>query len=258
MSIRRINFLTRRRIPWSHVRIGTSISDGRHYFTVTGDLDEFAFPANALLFVDVRQLEHRRFSLGTIEAPRFSRPLELGRQVAESISFNFLVVDPRDARKLGEATGIRPEGPEEEKGAASSLLPVDGSTSLSGPVWGLRFNADDRAGLTDAPLLLIDRRACDGAARVFLADPVKSTLVLPAAMEIILRRVLLEEGHSIDRASEGWRDAWLRFAERVTGQETPSSEGEHNDDLRGWIQDAVDQFSKRHDLLQQFLSGIEQ
>ena len=257
MTVCRINFLKRKKIAGNKINIQLSVVGATKRFSISADLAEYAFPAVASIFVDVTQssMEAIRFNFGTVGSPAF-REEDISRLTGESVVFNFYVVDPASAQKLGVAEAIRIKSQDGKLGGSNSLLPVDGTKELSGILWRVDFDISGAEAARDAPVLRIDKHASLNSASEFLNNPVHSALILPAAMRLILAKILLEgDDYEYVPTSASWRHAWVRFAITQTGDALP--EAEQSADLPGWIDQACAAFSRRSQLHDGFLKHIE-
>lgn len=259
MSIRRIKFLKRVRIVGEHVNINLDVNGPSKHFTAQLDLRKYEFPEEAKVFIDAKQImETLRIDYGTVAKTLGKVPIDVSRLKGESIIFNVYVVDPSSSRKLGESLAIRPSNKAEDGGKATPLLPVDGTRDLGGVLWRIEYSSVDQGGSSDAPVLLIDRRACENSAATFMQSPSMAAAILPGAMQSILSRIVLIEKHTHDSASLKWQDGWIRFAVKHSGRQFEEAE---DDDVLGpeeWIVDSVTAFSRSSNLLSIYLKGGEQ
>jgi hypothetical protein len=256
MSIRRINFLKRKKILGKDVRIQLAVVGLIKRFRATANLADYEFPPASRIFVDVTQssMEMIRFDCGTVGKPYF-REEDISRLTGENVVFNLYVVDLQTSRKLGVAEAIRIKGESDEIGGSNSLLPVDGTRDLDGVIWRVDFDAPGSEGATDAPVLRVDKTASRGSAADFLSNPINAAIILPAAMQTILERILLSEGkYEYDPESSAWRDAWVRFATHQHADALPD-EGSLND-LTEWIEKSCAAFARRSGLRDGFIKQI--
>ena len=257
MTICRINFLNRKKIKGKKISIQLSVVGATKRFSISAELAEYAFPSSSLIFVDVTQssMEAIRFHFGTIGSPTF-REEDISRLTGESVVFNLYIIDSATAQKLGVAEAIRIKSQDGKLGGSNSLLPVDGTKELAGILWRVDFDISGADGASDAPVLRIDKHASLNSASEFLNSPVHSALILPAAMRLILAKILLEgDTFEYDPTSASWRHAWVRFAITQTGDVLPEREQEA--DLPDWIDQACAAFSRRSKLHEGFLKHIE-
>ena len=97
MTIRRINFLKRKKIVGNKINIQLSVVGATKRFSISADLAEYAFPAGSSIFVDATQssMEAIRFNFGTVGSPAF-REEDISRLTGESVVFNL----PRELRPV--------------------------------------------------------------------------------------------------------------------------------------------------------------
>ena len=258
MSVRRINFLKRKKILGKDVQIQLSVVGQTKRFHATASLAGYEFPPSGQVFLDVTQssMETIRFDCGTVAKPSF-REEDISRLTGESVVFNLYVIDLKTSQKLGAAQAIRIKSKSGEMGGSNSLLPVDGTKDLDGVIWRLDFDAPGAEGATDAPVLRIDKTASRGSAADFLSNPSNSAMILPAAMRTVLGRILLNDGeYEYDPTSPAWRDAWVRFATNQHADALPEEGG--LDDISAWIEKSCAAFARRSGLRDGFLKQIDQ
>jgi hypothetical protein len=258
MSVRRINFLKRKKILGKDVQIQLSVVGHTKRFHATANFGDYAFPPEGKIFVDVTQssMETIRFDCGTVAKPNF-REEDISRLTGESIVFNLYVIDLKTSQKLGAAQAIRIKSKSGEMGGSNSLLPVDGTKDLDGVIWRVDFDAPGAEGATDAPVLRVDKTASRGSAADFLSNPSNAAMILPAAMRTVLGRILLNDGdYEYDASSPAWRDAWVRFATNQHADSLPE-EGAL-DDLSAWIEKSCAAFARRSGLRDGFLKQLDQ
>lgn len=260
MSVKRINFLNRKKILQEHIRIVLSVNGAVRRFTAGLDLSSYDFPADAKVIVEAKTLlETLRFEVGRIGTGLSTGPRDISRLKSDRIVFNVLVVDTNTSRKYGHAETVRPINANGEQIGADSLLPVDLADDLNGVLWAVRFVDSDEAGCSDAPVLVFDRIAAQDSAAVFVKNTAVRAMVFPAALKEILTRILLLDRHSFEESGEGWRDAWLRFAAKRLGEDPPEVEsGDNVEEAREWIERAIAQFAKSGELLRNYTQGLQQ
>lgn len=259
MSIRRIKFLKRKRIPREKVTISLEVNGPSKHFTAQFDLGECLFPADSRIYIDAKQMmETLRFDYGTLAKPRGSSPLDVSRLKGESIVFNLLVVDAATARKLGEALAIKATSRVDSGGSALPLLPVDGTRDLDGPLWKIEYSSTDQGGSSDAPVLLIDRQACRNSAATFMQSSAMAAAILPSAMHSILTRIAVCDEHTHDAASLKWRDGWIRFAEKCSERPYEAADEADAATVEQWVADSVAAFARQTHLLSNLVKSDSQ
>lgn len=243
---RRLNYTGRRRIRARDVRIFLSEPQrGVSSFSASFSLDSYGFPADARLYVEAyRQASWMRFHAGTVRRPEPPQGIALTYfDDPTSVRFRMKVVQSGDphAQLLGVCDRILPGKPGDESDRREPLLPVK-PQDLGRQIW--------RVDIDDYPRLLVNNRLDDavGLAR----DPAFVALVLPAAFREILTHVIIDEGYEETDDPDDWHSRWLLFASRLPGMaaKIPSDP----DEKREWVEEAVEAFCRRHDLLGTFMS----
>lgn len=253
MSITRLKLLKRQKIEQKDITITLESIGKTKKFTASLKLDEYGLPPEAKIVIDAHQLlETLRFDFGTVAKPLPATPKDISRLTGERVLFSVTVLAPSNGRKLATAEALRPRNEAGTEGGAIPLLPVDASKELEGPIWTLAYEGPDEEGHTDAPILLIDRKASNGAASGFLQDGIVRALVLPSAMREVLTRVLVGDEHPYAPDSRNWRDCWLRFASKLLLEDVPLKNASDDDRLQ-FIEAATKAFARRNSLLEGFL-----
>lgn len=261
MTVKRIKFLRRIKILQKDVHIEVSKPGPRLYFQVRLQLASYQLPLNSRIYIEAHQLMERiRFDLGTIGMPKPISPIEISSLRGARVNFDLLVVDGATGRKVANADNLKPD----DKGGDQvptgvSLLPVDNSRSLDGPYWRLEYCEKDEEGMKDAPVLLVERSTASSTD--LMGDATLRVAILPSAMREVLSRILLVDEHEYDPAGRDWRNAWLRFAARLVGDNPPNvAVAEHaldqaRADCEAWVQRSVELFCARHEFLKQLLAS---
>jgi len=248
MALRKFNYLDRQRITRDDVILSYQNLGGRQRLRVSAQLEQYKFPPNAEVFLAARRIEIRRFNLGPVGAGRLEREVEIGPIGDDSGALSLVVLDPKSARKLGEATGLRPENAGAPGRSPLSLLPVDGSRKLDGEPWRIEYSEADGDGKQDAPVLLIDRELCAGVPASFLNNPMVAPLVFPSVLQQILTRILFVQGLDFNPAGLNWSDAWLRMGGVMSGQSCDEA-GTSPEDKEDWIREVVAAFARSRDFV---------
>lgn len=240
----RLNFTNRRKIDKQDARVvfrdDPAGSDRGHYFELSLGLSEYTLPAEARVFVEAtRGLTLMRFDLGTVSAPAVLSPGE--RRLAEfaphpdGVKFRVKVTQPdgpEAGKLLAEADGITPED-----GGVSPLIRLAGG-DLGPTPWRLELVPTD----PDLPTLYINHEL---GGKEYAKDPIAKPLLLTAAAREVFA-ALIQEGDHEDEP-EHWANLWHRFATQVLGLGVlPDPNG---DEVRAWIDSAVDAFSAKHELV---------
>ncbi len=120
------------------------------------------------------------------------------------------------------------------------MLPVRLAKDLGDEVYRVDFEGQ-------RPMLLVNDRLGDW--RAVAREDVFQALVYPAIVREILTRVVMVEGHAPDEDDEDWRNQWLTFARRVSG----------NREIAGgeWITDVVEAFTRQQGTVEKMKSHLE-
>ncbi len=246
MTVRRINYTGRKRVSQNDAKVSLLESGNRvAEFDVELSLSEYGLPADALVFIEAhRQTSRMRFPYGTVTGIRPPANRKLHEfDSTEGILFRVLItsVAAPEGMLLAEADRIHPRRPEEVEDKRIPLLPAKPDDNLGEQVFRLDFS--------DRPMLLINSQVGDwrSVARV----PVFVALVLPAAFQEILTRILHVEHHFDSEDMSDWKSQWLKFAARLPGvPDLPSDDEE--DRVDDWIGEAVAAFCRSFSIYRKF------
>ncbi len=258
MATKRIKFLHRDKILQSDIEIRLEVLGPTKRFSAKLNLAEYKFPPDAHIYVDAKQLLERiRFDFGTVASQNPTASIDISRLKGERVTFDVLVVDLKNSRKLGSAETVRPAKGGEMPNGPKELLPIDASKQLDGVLWRVDYS-ENWEGAIDAPVLLFDKQATRESAANFVSNNWVRGLVFPAVMREILTKVLITENHSYESESTAWRDAWLRFAVKSAGQDLPafSDDDPPADEYGKWIELAVSKMATRAQFLNNLLKEI--
>lgn len=236
MAIRRINFTKRRRIVRDDVDIVLYENVSPPRFDAHLTLDGYRFPGDARVFIETyRQTALARFdcgTVGTLNQPT-GAPLE-NFESAAAVLFRVRVTSKSSKRGLllGLADQIRARSPDEKPDNRVPLLPPM-PDDLGDELWRVDFGSG-------RPYLVVNNRLRDW--KETLREPYFRAAVFPAAMRLILQRILYVEEITTTDDDQDWCSRWLRFASALTGLgPVPSERAEYDD----WVEDAVAAFARR-------------
>ena len=258
MPLRQFNYLDRKRILREHVHIVVERNGDTRRFKIKVDLEHYGFAPEARIVVEARNVEIVRRECGNVRSPKFSGHYDMSAIKNDNARFDVLIIDVATSRKLGEATGVPAEN---ELAGLAPLLPVDGSRDLQGPAWMLEYSGSFSDQTSDAPVLLIDRTACDGSASTFLAHPLAAANILPAVMSQVLSHILFRDEYVYDPSGEDWRSGWIRMAAGLVtppddiSQEDPSVA--NTGEVAEWIDQVVKVFARDHGFVAKVVQGVE-
>ena len=259
MATKRIKFLHRDKILQSDIEIKVEILGPTKRFSAKLNLADYKFPPDAKIYVDAKQLlERMRFDFGSVRQPKPPGSIDISRLKGERVTFDVLVVDPTNSRKLGSAETVRPLKTGDAPNGPKELLPIDASRSLGGVLWKVDYS-ENWEGASDAPVLLLDKTATRGSAANFVGNHWVRGLVFPSVMREILTKILLIDEHAYEKDATTWRDAWLRFASKGADQEPPTHDETEEmpaEEIKSWIDLSVDKMATRAQFLNNLLAEI--
>ena len=239
---RRFNYTNRKRIKRNNLSFTIVEDEEGPKFYADIDLRDYDLPSNASVWVEAYDRNAlMRFPFGTVEEPKSQIVTALTDFAGtESYYFRVKVVDGlHKSRLFAVADSVSPVRRDEDENA-KSLLRV--TTKDLGPVpWKLEYP------VADHPLLVINNRI-DAGKSLARSNPFFQALVLPAILEQVLRRILLEDGYTPSAepdADDMWKEGWLEFAGHLPGN-TPLRVDQQisPDELQQWIEAARDGFCR--------------
>lgn len=246
---RRINHTNRARILRDMVTIRLNEEVTPPTFSTDFKLQTLGVPETGRIFVEgYYRSTSQRFDAGTVGEPRPLNEQRLDQvDLGGRILFRVLVVDAATGRLLASANQIAPvdDGEDSDRHFLISVKSVD----LGEVPWRVDLNdAPDHR-----PALLVNKRL-PGAIDLVTHDPRTQALLLPA----VVREVFTFIGWDCEGTAEegSWQATWLEFAHRELGIPAPV-EGD-SAELRPWIDDFVEQFSRDHELVTRFVQRLQE
>ena len=239
---RRFNYTNRQRIKRNDLSF-TIVEDdeGRPKFHADVDLSNYNLPSDAKVWVEAYDRNAlMRFPFGTAAQPMSEISTELTDFAGtDSYYFRVKVVDKdHRSRLFAVADSVSPVRHDDEDDTAKSLLRV-ATRDLGSVPWKLEYQ------VADHPLLVINNRI-DAGKSLARSNHFFQSLVLPAILEQVLRRILLEDGYSPVAEPDGddmWKEGWLEFAGCLPGNtRLPVDQEVSDDDRKQWVEDARDGF----------------
>jgi hypothetical protein len=248
--IRRFNYTGRKKIPRSKVSI--SLNEGPEKtltFDATVDFEGLPVPPSANIFIEAhRRAYFKRFSCGTISAPKFPRVRILeGLEANALVRFRVKAVDKR-GRIVAAADNIQPKRIEEEEADKLCLLYVD-FADLGHAIWRLDLESD-------WPTLQLNKNIED-IREVARSDHSFLALVYPEVLRQIFYKIIIEEDHTDPETDpDDWMSGWLRYAVDLLGKKQMPSSGQSEpikQEKLKWIEDAVEAFCSNNKIMENFV-----
>lgn len=242
---RRFNYTNRVRIRHQDVQLSIIEDDlGRQKFFADLNLAGYRLPEDGRVWVEAFDANaFMRFPFGTVADPRPEVDTTLDTFTGtDTYSFRVKVVDPKHhSLLLARSTGISPVREDPEGDAGKALLRVT-TRDLDQLPWKLEFPPGDY------PLLVINNEI-DAGKSLARSNPFFQALVFPVVLELILRRILVEDdfvpGNDEDDDDE-WKEAWLEFAGTLPGNSRLAVGEELGGDEKDfWIVESVAAFSRQ-------------
>lgn len=247
--IRRLNYTGRVKIRRDDVAVQIQELDGQPTVTASTKLGEYAFPDEAMLFLEAyRQTTWMRFPFGTVgnpATPDTAREILSEFDGVEGILFRLKVTQPGERPVLLGVADRVSSGQPDERVDRDPLLPVVPS-NLGDELW--------RIDLTDEPRLLVNRSAVSDW-RQLAASPIFVALIYPAVLRQILETVIINNQHRDVDDDYDWQSRWLKFAILLPGVDRQLPERQDESAARMWIDDAVVAFAHRLELAKKFVDA---
>ncbi len=239
MPIRRLNFTRRCRIHRDDIDIVLHGQASPPTFDAHLNLEHYHFPPDARVFVEAyRQTTVSRFGFGTVSAPRqpaSTSLVEFESPAAILFRVRITATSGSNGILLGVANRLRPREPNEKPAPRITLLPAM-PDDLGEELWRVEFDST-------ATYLVINSQLADW--KETAKDPQFRALVFPAAMRLILERILYVDKHKTTDDDQDWHSLWLRFASTLPGSGPVPHDADKYDE---WIENAVAAFARRNRL----------
>lgn len=248
MSINRFNFTSRRKIPREHVQVALQGDLPDATISASFTLLSHGFPETARLVLEAQAgWTVQRFEFGTVGAivpPRNPKMVEFDTLSGVIFRLKVVATGDREGMLLGTADGLKPSATLEDGGQRSFVVvrPAD----LGDVIWRLDFEEEQA-------VLLINRRLGDH--HDFLRRKEVVALVFPE----VLRQLLVQaaETPSDDGDATHWTAQALALGERLATRPPPAT-ADDDEALQEWAIEAVKAFARRHRLLANVGSWIEE
>lgn len=239
MTIRRLNYTQRHRIEKGHVRVSLENPAARPARVRVAMEMPAGLPPDARVFVEAYHRTTRmRFDFGTVASPGFPNgAAELSEfDDPDSVQFAVKVTGcggQQEGMLLADRDGIGLDTTNADEDRESILPTVP--AELGEEFWRVDF-------YSSGPKLAFSNRLEDW--KSFAADPRVRSLVYPAALRMVLTRILVIDDWVDHEDRDDWRARWLLFARSLPGvSDLPESSG--TQDRVAWIDDVLVAFSTR-------------
>ena len=243
MSVSRINYTGRKRIPRENVMIGVSGAGSEAVVGATFELKSLGFPDTARVVLEAQAgWTVQRFEFGTVGQylePQDRRLTEFPSLAGLLFRLKVIATGDHDGRLLGVADKLKPSGDIQQ--AAQQSFVVVRPQDLGDRVWKIEFDEAQ-------PLLLVNSRLLDH--QDFLKRKEVAALVLPEVLQRILGKAA--ERGADEEGGSGWQTLAVRLGERLAGRVVPPTTDEEAIEL--WVDEAVGAFSRRHQFIDVFVS----
>jgi hypothetical protein len=247
MSVNHFNYTSRRRIPREHVQVVLLGDLPDATVSAQFTLASHGFPETARLVLEAQSgWTVQRFDFGTVGAvvaPKSPQMREFDTLAGVLFRLKVVATGDREGMLLGVADGLRPSTSLEDGGQRSFVVvrPAD----LGDVIWRLEFEEEQA-------VLLINNRLGDH--HDFLRRREVVALVFPE----VLRQLLIQaaENPSDEGDTAHWTAQALVLGARLATRPAPTADGEEA--LQEWAVEAVKAFARRHRLLDNVGSWIEE
>lgn len=254
---RRFNYTNRQRIKRSDLAFTiVENEDGTHKFYASIDLNNYDFPLDASVWVEAYDRNAlMRFPFGSVAEPKSKYSTTLTDfSGTDSYYFRVKVVDKlHSSRLFAVADSVSPVRRDEDE-TAKSLLRVT-TRDLDSVPWKLEYQ------VADHPILVINNRI-DAGTSLARSNHFFQALVLPAILEQILRRILLEDEYAPAAEPDNddmWKEGWLEFAGHLPGNSVLPVDHEISpEDRQRWIAAARDGFCNEINAINKVRSELKE
>jgi hypothetical protein len=251
---RRLNYTGRKKINRSDIVIRVIEVQDTIHFDASFTLASYDLDPEAHVYVEAYRgasAVWKRFDFGRVgllRAPAERSLNEFGS--ADGIRFRVKVCGSgvRVGKLLAEADAVHPRLPSDDEQPGRPLIDT-APDDLRSEIWRLSFD-DTR------PVLLINERIPGWSELV--REPLFRALSAPAIMRQVLTKILVIDADEGDEDDEDdWRSAWLTFSSRLAGvgpRPTKTQDATADlEELERWIDDAVNAFSAKSNLFENFI-----
>lgn len=248
---RRIRLTGRLQLPRSMVDVKVLEVGGKKHVSMTiVDRKHLAkMPPTAR--IKLRLFENKMsetLHFGTLDNPEVVAPIRNNSFSLPTCQLRIVSSDDEHRGLLLGSTNtwnLKAGGPEGGNQASESILHFQ-PRDISPRIWKLDIRDDDY------PVVYLDKRIPNPRTWV-RNDPVFTSCVLPA----IVREVFAEILDSVTPPEQAWARDWTSWADTLMPGKPPPWSGD-KEQKRRWLEDLVDSFCQRHDLLGRLADKLEE
>jgi hypothetical protein len=187
-----------------------------------------------------------RFPWGAVSAltpPRDTRLTEFDPDARILFRVKVTDVSQRPGVLLAVADQVTSRQADEQPDRRIPLLTAE-PDDIGDELWRIDFESE--------PALLINKFLPDWKA-IVRSDYFRA-LVYPAALRMILTRILIREKYAEIDDLDDWRSRWLVFASSIPGAGAVPTTSDRYED---WIEDAVSAFARHFGMRDRFVTAME-
>lgn len=245
-----VNFTGRKKIFRSEVEISTIDRNGAISFDAKFKFEDKKYPNTAKVYVEpYYKYSFMRFDFGTvgnIQTPKTRDLVDIPNE--DNIQFRIKIVDETkgNGKIYAHATNLKPNN--KELVGKDAILPIN-FIDLDQEVWKVSFEAE-------TPFLEINKKIKDG--KDFIKkNPLIHSLVLPAALRIILSRIINDK-EEYDEEGDLWQNRWIRFVKQnlFVNREVPETDDEERI-KEEWLDEVVSSFARKFYLFDKFIKEFK-
>lgn len=249
---RTFNYTNRQNVVQDLVEINVTSIDGATSFTASIKSADLDFPGDAKVFFEAYYGPTTyRFDFGTFSAIQQPSNTDISalKRLTDKMYFRLKIVDAENGLVLGVADKI--DLADDPQKGRETIFYVNAVEMDTREIWRLNFEANDEG----IPVLEINS-SIEGIREIAKTDPRFFSLVYPAAIRIILERIV--ENKSLTRDGANWESKWIIFIEDVLNVNTTPENDVSEDDVHHWYDDVVRAFCFRNKLYEQFVNAQSQ
>jgi hypothetical protein len=249
-----INFTDRQKIEKERVEFSIRTSGERRWFTANFEIEDFGFPDNASVFVEVGYRGLKQVYdfnvVGNITPPASTEITDISN--TEWFTFDLYVVDKSNGMILGKSEKIM-VGTENTPTDRLPILAVN-FVEMGNEFWRVVFDASDDG----RPIVELNKEL-PNITSIAQGNIFFKCFVYTAAVRIILREYLRHTSFEEDADEWSWTNQWSDFLSKtlnIKNRPQPNDDTSFlSDEQEAWITECVDEFGKKYSLVEQFIKS---